>query len=72
MVYTKDTVTKTNDGGLGSLKKQRKVVWIYPSSDVNCCLVRLIDKYISLCSQVKNEKIKPNFYLRALEKPNPA
>ena len=72
VVYYEDTVMKTNDGGLNSMQKQRKIVWIYPSEKINRCPVRLIDKYISLCPEVKNEKVKPNFYLRALEKPNPA
>ena len=70
LVYTEDTVMKTNDGGMSSMKKQRKVVWIYPSENINRCPVRLIDKYISLCPQVKNDKVKSNFYLRALEKTN--
>ena len=72
VVYTEDTITKTNDGGLDSIRKDRKVVWIYPGKDINRCPVRLIDKYISLCPQVKNQKQKPNFYLHSLDRPNPA
>ena len=72
VVYKEVTVTKTNDGGLNSMRKQRKIVWIYPSENINKCPVRLIDKYVSLCPPVKNEKVKSTFYLRALEKPNPA
>ena len=71
LVYREDTVTKTNDGGLSHLKKERKVVWIFPSSNINRCLVRLVDKYVSLCPEV-GPKNKPNFYLRSLEKTNPA
>ena len=33
IVYHEDTVTKTNDGGLGSMRKDRKIVWIYPSQN---------------------------------------
>ena len=72
VVYNEDMVTKTNDGGLASMRRDRKVVWIYPSEDVNRCPVRLIDKYTSLCPPVKNERMKPNFYLRELERTNPA
>ena len=71
VVYTEDTVTKTNDGGLGHMRKDRKIVWIYPSLNVNRCPVRLIDKYLSLCPEV-GPKSKNNFYLRSLEKINPA
>ena len=31
LVYTEDTVTKTNDGGQSHMNKERKVVWVYPS-----------------------------------------
>ena len=72
VVYTEDTVTKTNDGGLASLKKDRKVVWMYPSSDITRCPVRLFDKYISLCPEIRTGKQKTNFYLRSLDRPNPA
>ena len=72
VVYTEDTTTKTNDGGLASLRKDRKVVWIYPSSNVNRCPMRLIDKYISLCPEIRSEKLRCNFYVRSLERPNPA
>ena len=71
LVYTEDTVTKTNDGGLSHMRKDRKVVWVYPSNNVKRCPVRLVDKYISLCPEVGN-KGKSNFYLRPLEKINPA
>ena len=71
LVYREDTVTKTNDGGLSNLKKEHKVVWVFPSSNINRCLVRLVDKYVSLLPEVGKTK-KANFYLRALDKPNPA
>ena len=72
LVYTEDTVTKTNDGGLASMKKDRKVRWIFPHENTNCCPVRLVDKYMSLCPPVTKATMKSNFYLRSLEKPNPA
>ena len=72
IVYNEDTTTKTNDGGISSLKNDRKVVWINPNSNINRCPVRLIDKYLSLLPPVKNENSKHNFYLRSMERPNPA
>ena len=72
LVYREDTVTKTNDGGLANMKKQRKVVWIFPNDSVVRCPVRLVDKYVSLCPEVTEKSKKCNFYLRSLEKPNPA
>ena len=71
-MYREDTVTKTNDGGLNSMKKERKVVWVFLSTDPIRCPVRLVDKYISLCPQVLKSGKKANFYLRPLEKINPA
>ena len=72
IVYTEDTITKTSDGGLASMRKDRKKVWIYPSDNVNRCPMRLIDKYISLCPSVSSLKHKPNFYLRSLDKTHTA
>ena len=73
LVYRKDSVTKTNDGGLNSLKKQRKVVWVFPNNDnIAQCPVRLVDKYVSLVPEVCPKTKKLNFYMRSLEKPNPA
>ena len=71
LVYREDCVTKTNDGGLNSLKKDRKEVWVYPSENVKRCAVRLVDKYISLLPPVGPKTKKCNFYLRSLECPNP-
>ena len=72
VVYEEDTITKTNDGGINSMRKDRKIVWINPNkSDVARCPVRLIDKYMSLVPPVKSETSKHNFYLRSMEKPNP-
>ena len=70
MVYTEDNTTKTNDGGLNSMRKERKIVWVYPSANVNRCLVRIIDKYVSLLPPMCKSR-KPNFYLRSLDKYTP-
>ena len=72
VVYREDTVTKCNDGGISNLKKDRKVVWIFPSKNISRCPARLIDRYVSLCPKVTSKTKKLNFYLRSLEKPNPA
>ena len=73
VVFEEDTKTKTNDGGLNSLRKDHKVVWINPNTNnVNHCPIRLIDKYMSLLPPVKNDTSKHNFYLRSMECPNPA
>ena len=48
LVYREDTTTKTHDGGLKTFKKDRKVVWVFPSENIVHCPVRLVDKYISL------------------------
>ena len=70
LVYHEDTSTKTNDGGLKQMKKERKVVWVYPNSEnISRCPVRLVDKYISLCPPYFK---KENFYLQSLTKTNPA
>ena len=39
MYYKEDAVTKTYDGGIKHLKKDRKEVWIFPSSNVERCPV---------------------------------
>ena len=72
LVYWEDTVTKTNDSGIGNMKKECKVILIFPSHNMVRCPVKLIDKYISLCPQVTEKSKKDNFYLRTLEKTNPA
>ena len=71
LVYTEDTTTKTNDGGLKSMRKEWKVVWVYPSKNSVRDPVRLVEKYISLCPPVSVKTKKMNFYLHSLEKPTP-
>ena len=71
LVYQEDFVTKTNDGGLNSMQKDRKCVWVYPNENTVRCPVRLVDKYVSLFPPCRVNK-KPNFYLRSLEKYTPA
>ena len=39
LVYREDTVSKTHDGGLKDMRSDRKVVWVYPNDDRNCCPV---------------------------------
>ena len=68
LVYTEDITTKTNDGGLRSMGKECKVVWVYPSKNTICDPVCLVEKYISLCPPVIVKTKKLNFYLRSLEK----
>ena len=40
LVYREDFVTKTHHGGLNDMRKDRKIVWVYPSSNTNRCPVR--------------------------------
>ena len=68
MVYREDSTTKTHDGGLKDMRAERKIVWVYPSENLDRCPVRLTQKYLSLCPRFVK---KPNFYLRSLEKPTP-
>ena len=73
LVYREDSVTKNNDGGLKSLRKERKVVWIFPNEDnINRCTVKLVDKYMNLLPPVGPSTKKLNFYCRSFEKINPA
>ena len=70
LVYREDTCTKTNDGGIKQMRKERKVVWIHPNREnVTRCPVQLVDKYISLCPPYYK---KANFYLQSLQNINPA
>ena len=62
LVYREDTITKTNDGGLKCLKKDIKIVWVYPSNDVTKCPVRIVNKHISLLPPVGPKTLKRNFY----------
>ena len=71
IVYTEDTVTKTHDGGLNSMRKTKKVSWIYPSNEISRCPVRLIDKYMGLCPPVTEKNPRSNFYLRSLNRTTP-
>ena len=72
LMYREDTIAKTNNSGLSHLKKDCKIVWIFPSKNAVRCPVCLVDKYISLSPEVNNKTKKANFYLRSLEKSNPA
>ena len=48
LVFHEDTVTKTNDGGLADMRKERKIVWVYPSKNSDRDPVRLVEKYMNL------------------------
>ena len=50
------------------MHRERKVVWVYPSSNEERCPVRLVSKYLSLCSE--NTK-QSNFYLQGLQSATP-
>ena len=69
LVYSEDTCTKNNDGGLAHMRHERKIVWVYPSENIDRCPVRLVDKYISLCPPFYK---KANFYLQSKMKTNPS
>ena len=69
IVYKEDAISKTHDGGLADMRRDRKEVWIFPNSDnINRCPVRLIKKYLSLCPSFTKHS---NFYLRSKIKPTP-
>ena len=48
------------------------MVWVYPSENSGRCTVCIVDKYMSLLPPVKPNAKRANFYLRSLEKYNPA
>ena len=68
LVYRKDSVTKTDLGGVRDMKKERKIMWIKPSRNLCCCPVRLVGKYLSLLPKTGS---KPNLYLHSLRKTEP-
>ena len=69
LVYREDHITKTHDGGMNDLRKERKIVWVYPSSNISRCPVRLTEKYLSLCPPYYR---KSNFYLQLKQKVMPS
>ena len=68
LVYREDSITKTNQGGLRDMKKERKVIWVKPNVNLNHCPVRLVEKYINL---LPSWGTKPNFYMQSLRKAKP-
>ena len=72
LVYREDSLTKTNDRGIGHFKKEQKIIWVHPSENELGCPVRIVDKYMSLIPPVTKKSKKDNFYLHSLEKPTPA
>ena len=71
MLYTEDTMTKANDGGLKHMRNECKTVWVYPSKNVNRCPIHIIEKYMKLLPPVTPQTKKFNFYLRGLERYTP-
>ena len=55
--YQEDTTSKTNDGGLSHMCKERKTVLVYPSENVVRCPVCSVDKYISLLPPIKPKRL---------------
>ena len=68
LIYRKDSVTKTYDGGLNDMRRECKIVWVYPSKDKTRCPVCLVEKYLSLCPPFQKRN---NFYLQSLQRPTP-
>ena len=60
IIYSEDPLHKTAQGGIGC-KSSRKIVHVYPSSDISRCPVRIIKKYCGLLPQVKTCQ---KFYMR--------
>ena len=69
LVYREDSVSKSHDGGLADMQNEHKIVWVYPSENIDRCPVRLTQKYLSLCPQYTK---KPNFYLQSKQKYTPS
>ena len=57
LVYHEDSVSKTQDGGLADMRNERKIVWVYPSENIDRCPVRLTQKYLSLCPITRRNQI---------------
>ena len=65
--YQEDSVTKMHDCGLKYMRRDRKMVWVYPNEgNPSHCPVRLIEKYLNLCPKYFK---KANFYLQSLNRP---
>ena len=56
LVYREDPLTKTNQGGLNAHSKSAKIVYVYPTSDVNRDPVTYYEKYCGLLSQSCSSK----------------
>ena len=63
--YTEDAGLKTNKGGLKQKNVDRKVVDVYPTSNVERCPVRILMKYLSMLP--RNRRCKA-LYLRPRKK----
>ena len=69
LVYCEDCITKTNRGGICDMKKERKVVWIKPNTNLVRCPVRLVEKYLSL---ILYGGMKGNLYVQSFKRPKPS
>ena len=68
LVYREDSITKTHDGGLADMHRDRKIVWVYPSEKEVRCPMILVEKYVGLCPLFMK---RTNFYLQFLQRPGP-
>ena len=67
LIYNEDPLHKTNQGGLKCIPK-KKVMYVYPSANVQRCPVNVFKKYIRLLPAPKS---CAKLYLRARQKPTP-
>ena len=65
--YTEDIGLKTNKGGIKHRKFEPKVVDLFPISDIECCPVHIIMKYLTMLPHDRSCK---NFYLQPRHKFN--
>ena len=56
LVYREDPLSKTNQGGLNARAKESKVVYVYPTTDIDRDPVTYYEKYCSLLSPSTNSK----------------
>ena len=67
LVYQEDSMSKVHDDRINDRKSDCKEVWIYSHINTHCCIIRLVNKYLSLCPAYYS---KSYFYLQCLQKPN--
>ena len=67
LIYQEDPLQKTNQGGL-KCKLKKKIIYVYPSDNVERCPVRIYKKYIGLLPPLKACK---KLYMRVKQKSTP-